>query len=230
MVLKNIRKIIKKWKILPSACLLCVQLLILLMTFLSSTNASVYRFVVWALGVVTLLLVAKVIKETVIFRILGNLCILGALLFYFLMVIGIYHRDIQIASHLCEIGAYGCAIYGLLRYMFADRYLTKDELFAAGAVFTLMAWTFAYAYNVCQLVFPYSFLNSVQPQPIQSWLDILFFSFSLQSTTGLSNLTPILPAAKALAILQMFCGVMYLAVIVSRLIALQYIKKPTQKE
>lgn len=35
---------------------------------------------------------------------------------------------------------------------------------------------------------------------------------------------PLSPPARVLAMLQMFCGVMYLALIVTRLIALQYIK------
>jgi heme A synthase len=107
--------------------------------------------------------------------------------------------------------------------MFADRYLTKDELFAAGAVFTLIAWAFAFLYSICQLLLPNSFQNPNNPQELQRWLDLLFLSFSLQSATGLSDLLPIRPAARVLAMLQMFCGVMYLAVIVSRLIALQYI-------
>ena len=58
---------------------------------------------------------------------------------------------------------------------------------------------------------------------LQTWLDLLFLSFSLQSATGLSDLIPISAPARVLAMLQMFCGVMYLALVVSRLIALQYI-------
>jgi len=107
--------------------------------------------------------------------------------------------------------------------MFADRYLTKDELFAAGAVFTLIAWGFAFLYSICQILEPNSFLN---PNVLgaQSWLDLLFLSFSLQSATGLSDLMPLTPLARMIAMLQMFCGVMYLALVVSRLIALQYIQ------
>ena len=118
--------------------------------------------------------------------------------------------------------------------MFADRYLTKDELFAAGAVFTLIAWAFAFLYSICQLLLPNSFQNPNQPQDLQVWLDLLFLSFSLQSATGLSDLMPISPAARVLTMLQMFGGVMYLAVVVSRLIALQYIahlpKQSSHKE
>ena len=125
-------------------------------------------------------------------------------------------------AHAFEAAAYFSAAYGLLRYMFEDRYLTKDELFAAGAVFTLIAWGFAFLYNICQLLMPLSFQNP-NITGLQTWLDLLFLSFSLQSATGLSDLIPISAPARVLAMLQMFCGVMYLALVVSRLIALQYI-------
>lgn len=112
--------------------------------------------------------------------------------------------------------------------MFADRYLTKDELFAAGAVFTLIAWGFAFLYNICQLLVPMSF-SKPDHQGLQSWLDLLFLSFSLQSATGLSDIFPISPAARVISILQMFMGVMFLAVVVSRLVALQYISHLPEK-
>ena len=128
----------------------------------------------------------------------------------------------MIVAHLFEASAYFSAAYGLLRYMFHDRYLTKDELFAAGAVFTLLAWGFAFLYSICQLWVPYSF-SDPELQAYQPWLDLLFLSFSVQSATGLSDVMPVSPVARMLAIIQMFVGVMYLALIVSRLIALQYI-------
>lgn len=147
----------------------------------------------------------------------------GAILSSVLIVLGYSNLYIQLFAHSCEALAYFSAAYGLFRYMFADRYLTRDELFAAAAVFTLIAWGFAFLYNICQLIFPYSFQNPNNPHAFQTWLDLLFLSFSLQSATGLSDLMPITPPARVLAMLQMFCGVMYLALIVTRLIALQYI-------
>lgn len=79
------------------------------------------------------------------------------------------------------------------------------------------------SYSICQIILPNSFQNPNHPEALQRWLDLLFLSFSLQSATGLSDLMPLSPAARVLTMLQMFGGVMYFAVIVSRLIALQYI-------
>lgn len=219
------RSIIEFWasfRLLPSAWLLLVQFILLILAMLTFDSLP-YRTLTWSLGVLALLLIAKVIRQTPMFTFLGLTFVSGAILSSVLIVLGYSNLYIQLFAHSCEALAYFSAAYGLFRYMFADRYLTRDELFAAAAVFTLIAWGFAFLYNICQLVFPYSFQNPNNPHAFQTWLDLLFLSFSLQSATGLSDLMPITPAARVLAMLQMFCGVMYLALIVTRLIALQYI-------
>ncbi|MDM1278014.1 two pore domain potassium channel family protein [Acinetobacter indicus] len=211
----------KGFRLLPSAWLLLMQLFILVLSLLS--HHATYRVLIWMLGVVVLLLIAKVIRQTPMFTFLGLSFVTGALFFSLLIVLGVNNPTVLVISHAFEAAAYLSAAYGLLRYMFEDRYLTRDELFAAGAVFTLIAWAFAFVYNICQILDPSSFYHPTQPD-LQSWLDLLFLSFSLQSATGLSDLMPIGPAVRVIAMLQMFCGVMYLALIVSRLIALQYIR------
>lgn len=219
------RSIIEFWasfRLLPSAWLLLVQFILLILAMLTFDSLP-YRTLTWSLGVLALLLIAKVIRQTPMFTFLGLTFVSGAILSSVLIVLGYSNLYIQLFAHSCEALAYFSAAYGLFRYMFADRYLTRDELFAAAAVFTLIAWGFAFLYNICQLVFPYSFQNPNTPHAFQTWLDLLFLSFSLQSATGLSDLMPITPPARVLAMLQMFCGVMYLALIVTRLIALQYI-------
>lgn len=209
------------FRLLPSAWLLLLQFLILVLSAVTNHSLS-YRAILWLLGVSVLLIIAKVIRQTPVFTILGLSFVGCAVVFSALILMGADDPSIQIIAHVFEALAYFCAAFGLLRYMFADRYLTKDELFAAGAVFTLLAWGFAFLYSVCQLIDPQSFSNTAQPG-LQSWLDLLFLSFSLQSATGLSDLMPMSAAARVIAMLQMFCGVMYLALVVSRLIALNYV-------
>ena len=219
----------KGFQLLPSAWLLLTQLLILVLTAFTRDSPS-FRALLWVLGVLVLLLIAKVIRQTPMFTILGLSFVACAVFFSTFIIFGVDHPHIQIIAHGFEACAYFSAAYGLLRYMFADRYLTKDELFAAGAVFTLIAWGFAFLYSICQLIYPQSFSNPTQAG-LQSWLDLLFLSFSLQSATGLSDLMPMSAPARVLAMRQMFCGVMYLALIVSRLIALQYVAHlPNRKD
>jgi hypothetical protein len=56
-------------------------------------------------------------------------------------------------------------------------------------------------------------------------MELLFLSFTTLSGVGLSDFTPVLPMARALVMIEEFTGVMYLALIVSRLIALSVTKR-----
>jgi Ion channel len=205
---------------LPSAWLLLVQLLILMAAPL--TNDSVASHAVsWCLSALALLLLATIIRNSPIFTGFGLFFVILALGLSSSVLIGFDSPNVQVAAHLVEAVAYFYGAAGLLMYMFEDEYLTRDELFAAAAVFTLLAWGFAFLYSVCQVWYPGSF-NAVASDT-RSWLELLFLSFSIQSGTGLSDITPLAPAARVLAALQMFSGVMYIALVVSRLVALQYI-------
>ena len=208
---------------LPSAWLLILQTAMLLLSALAANDLGI-RAIIWMLGALALLVIAKVIKASPVFSILGLFSVSGALIFSLLILLGYHHDRIQMIAHGFEAVAYFSAAYALLKYMFADRYVTKDELFAAAAVFTLIAWGFAFCYNICQLYDAQSFAkNGISG--MQSWLDLLFLSFSLQSATGLSDIFPVTGLARVVAMLQMFAGVMYFALIVSRLIAMQYIAR-----
>ena len=211
----------KRFQVLPSAWLLFLQFVILLLSLFAHHHVP-YKVITWMVGVLVLLLIAKVIRQTPMLSVLGLSFVYAALFFSFFILLGVRHPLILVMSHACEAAAYFSAAYGLLRYMFEDRYLTRDEMFAAGAVFTLLAWGFAFLYSICQILVPDSFQNP-NMSGVQTWLNLLFLSFSLQSATGLSDLMPMSAPARVLAMLQMFCGVMYLALIVSRLISLQYI-------
>ncbi|MFM7810223.1 MAG: ion channel [Acinetobacter junii] len=220
--MQTIKQFWNGFRLLPSAWLLLVQLALLILATITYDD-SAYRALTWSLGVLALLIIAKVIRQTPVFAFWGLFFVSGAFIFSILIFVGFDNHTIQITAYSFEALAYFYAAYGLLKYMFSDRYLTKDELFAAGAVFTLIAWAFAFLYSICQIILPNSFQNPNHPEALQRWLDLLFLSFSLQSATGLSDLMPLSPAARVLTMLQMFGGVMYFAVIVSRLIALQYI-------
>ena len=48
--------------------------------------------------------------------------------------------------------------------MLADHIITRDEMWAVGATFTLVAWAFAYLYVVVQAIEPGSFTAAVDPE------------------------------------------------------------------
>jgi hypothetical protein len=108
--------------------------------------------------------------------------------------------------------------------MLHDHDVSADELFAAGATFTLLAWGFAYAFYVCQAWYPDSFLAAIEPERPRRWLELLFLSFSNLSATGLGDILPVGSPARVLAMLEQFAGVGYIATVVSRLIGLTIVR------
>lgn len=115
---------------------------------------------------------------------------------------------------------YFYAAGSLIAYMLEDEFASVDELFAAGATFTLLAWAFAYVYVVCQALLPGSFASLAGSDTPRTWMELLFLSFTTLSGVGLGDIIPVLPMARALVMIEELTGVMYLALVVSRLIAM----------
>ena len=94
-------------------------------------------------------------------------------------------------SSALEAVLYFYAAGALIAYMVEDHVITRDELFAVGATFTLVAWAFAYAFTVCQAIEPESFIAAIDPQADRSWMELLFLSFTTLSSTGLIDVVPV---------------------------------------
>jgi len=81
-------------------------------------------------------------------------------------------------SSLLESVLYFYAAGSLIAYMMEDYRVTADELFAAGATFTLIAWGFAYVYLACQIWFPGNFIGINFPEEPRTLIELLSLSFA----------------------------------------------------
>jgi hypothetical protein len=134
-------------------------------------------------------------------------------------------RTLLIWSALFEASLYFYSAGGLIAYMMEDHRVTTDELFAAGATFTLLAWGFAYVYLVCQTLVPGSFPGAINPGEPRTFVELLFLSFTILSGTGLGDILPMTSPARVLVMIEQFAGVAYLAVVVSRLIGMTIVNR-----
>ncbi len=205
----------------PSALLLAVQLLGILL-YPVMDEAAAGRALFGAFGIVVLVLAVWVVKRSpALSWIAWCLALPSVLLSIAGAVLG--QLWLNAAAQALESLLYFYAAGSLIAYMLADHEVTRDELFAAGATFTLLAWAFAFAFSVCQVVHPGSFA-AVSDGMQRSWMELLSLSFSLLSGVGLSDVVPVLPQARALVMLEQFAGVMYIALVVSRLIGLTILR------
>ncbi len=124
----------------------------------------------------------------------------------------------MVASACFHVPFYLFTSYALLRYLFHDDIVTRDELFATGAAFTVVAWAFAYVYDACQALAPGSFAGTGEGE--RTWFELLYLSFSTLTSVGLSDVVPVLPHARSLLMLEMVAGVFYVALVVARLVGI----------
>jgi hypothetical protein len=209
----------------PSAVLLVAQLAALLVYPLLEDNPA-SRAVFSLLGITVLALVVLAVRSSppptwVSLLLAGPAVVL-------LLTQTVSDADwLQPWSAAFEAALYFYAAVGLIRYMVADRVVTVDELFAVGATFTLVAWAFAYTYIVIQAVLPGSFTAAVDPNAPRSWLELLFLSFTNLTSTGLSDVVPIRPYARSVVMLEQVAGMLYIAMIITRLVGLSFTRIST---
>jgi voltage-gated potassium channel Kch len=84
----------------------------------------------------------------------------------------------------------------------------------------LIGITFGLAYLLIESLVPGSFKDTVQPGKHFTPADFTFFSFVTLTTVGYGDIVPWGPHARSLAILESVLGIMYPAVLVSRLVGL----------
>lgn len=198
----------------PSGLLLAAQVLaVVIDPLIAETHYGRAGFVLF--GNLVLALALWVVFRSPLVNWIGWVLAMPAVTISLIALLGGY-TGILVIGDLLEAALYFYAAIGLIAHMLADPDITIDDLFAAGATFTLLAWAFAFAYSACQYFVPGSF-GTVEQRP---WLELLFLSFSTLSGVGLSDITPTSPMGRSLVMLQMFGGVMYIAIVVSRLIAM----------
>jgi hypothetical protein len=207
----------------PSAILLAAQLAaVLLYPFMEGSDVGRALFSVF--GIAILALVVLAVRDSPALTWVGLALGLPATVLLLIQAITADDALLPYSSTL-EAILYFYAAGALIAYMLADHEITRDELFAVGATFTLVAWGFAYTYIVCQAIEPGSFAAPVAPEADRTWMELLFVSFTNLSSVGLSDVVPIEPSARSVVMLEQVAGVGYIAIVVSRIVGLTVLRR-----
>ena len=200
----------------PSAVLLLTQLLgMLLYPFIEGVRGGHIIFNMF--GILVLVVATRMVRRTpghawVSASIAGPVIVLLGLQMAFDM------PGLLPWSSALEAAFYFYAAASLVAYMMEDRLATTDELFAAGAAFTLLAWAFTHVFILIQALQPGTFGAAVNAAAPRTWTELNYLSFALLSSTGIGDVIPLTSHARAIASVEMLVGLMYLAAVVARLI------------
>jgi len=109
-----------------------------------------------------------------------------------------------------------------LHFILRAPQVNAEVMYAGISVYLLLglSWTFAYLF-VGWLV-PGAFAFSTGPAASQTMTDFnaYYFSFVTLTTVGYGDITPVSNGARALAAMEAMTGTLYVAVLISRLVAL----------
>jgi hypothetical protein len=193
----------------PSALLLMAQLLAVL----------VYPFLV--LGVISMIAVGLalwVVRSTPALTFIAVALGVPALGMTMLEAVMPGETWVVLTGALLHAPFYFYVFYGTIRYVFHDDRVTTDELYAIGAAFTVLAWGFAFLFVIVEIVWP----QSIEPLSGGSgrFFDLLFFSFTNLTSVGLSDILPTGSHARSVVMVEQVGGVLYVAMIISRLVAM----------
>ena len=212
----------------PSAFLLVAQLAGVLV-YPAMEGSDVGRALFSVFGIAILGLVVLAVRSSPGITWIG--IVLGLPATVLLLIQAITGDDALLPySSALEAVLYFYAAGALIAYMLEDHVITRDELFAVGATFTLVAWAFAYLFTVYQAIEPNSFTAAVDPNGERTWMELLFLSFTTLSSTGLGDVIPIKPFARSLVMIEQLAGVAYIAMVVSRLVGLLVVTRNDPKQ
>ncbi|HSW19016.1 MAG TPA: ion channel [Ramlibacter sp.] len=126
--------------------------------------------------------------------------------------------DARFLLHSWTFGAalYAATIGYLLRYVFQHDVMTADKLYGAAAAYLMLGALWAYLYAIANHVQPGSFAfgGAVVSPPIG---DLVYFSFTVLTTTGFGDAVPVLRYARGLCVLEQLVGALFLAILIARL-------------
>jgi Ion channel len=107
----------------------------------------------------------------------------------------------------------------IFRRVFGNDRPNAETIFGALCIYLLIGFSFASMYTLLATVQPHAFyLNpATNLRAVPSRFDLIYYSFGSMTALGASGITPASDQARSLSIIEAIVGVLYLAVLISRL-------------
>jgi hypothetical protein len=111
--------------------------------------------------------------------------------------------------------AYFLTICYLLVYVFSKAVITQDKLYGAAAGYLMIGVLWSYLYALVQYLVPGSFAAAMRAQ--FGGAEFIYYSFTVLTSGGFGAVTPVLPIARSVTMLEQVSGVLFVAILIARL-------------
>lgn len=127
----------------------------------------------------------------------------------------------MITNQILELAAIVTIIIVLFWQIFRSGPINSVRIQGAIAAYLCLAFWWAHAYRIVDLLVPGSFNTStIYPANVSEWVN---YSFGMLTTVGYGQILPISPIAHTLTSAEAVTGRLYLAVLIARLVSMQLI-------
>jgi hypothetical protein len=116
----------------------------------------------------------------------------------------------------CAAVFYAYTIVHLLHYVLRRDRMTADKLYGAVAVYVMVAILWAFVFGVLQYFYPGAYGYQGTPKNLDLG-ELMFYSFTVLTTAGFGDITPMLLQSRFMTIVEAVSGVMYVAILIARL-------------
>jgi hypothetical protein len=108
----------------------------------------------------------------------------------------------------------------IFRRVFAPKQPNSETIFGALCIYLLAGFALASIYGMVALLQPRAFyldpLANIHTVPDR--LDFIYYSFGTMTSLGASGIVPVSAEARSISVIEAIVGVLYLAVLISRLV------------
>ena len=116
---------------------------------------------------------------------------------------------------------FGAALYAvtiayMLLYVFQPDVMTADKLFGAAAAYLMLGVLWMFLYALIGNYYPDSFAVAGVPAAPEV-VDLLYFSFTVLTSTGFGDIVPVTRQARAICVLEQLTGALFVAILIARL-------------
>lgn len=102
--------------------------------------------------------------------------------------------------------------------LFETKEVTSTTLWEAVSVYILIGLTWASVFTIVETTSPGSFEDTSLPGAAMNFPTFIYYSFVTLATLGYGDIVPMSQEARGLAIMEALTGVLYMAILISRLV------------
>jgi len=125
--------------------------------------------------------------------------------------------DLLLLSRGFGAAFYFLTVSYLLAYVLRREVLTLDKLYGAASAFLMIGLIWAYFYFLMLDFYPGALTSGGAPIEVPKVSEMLYFSFTVLTSTGFGDITPLHPITRMLCVLEQIAGVLFIAILIARL-------------